>query len=293
MIMLGTLPGFLGAGYGLTGKIAEFIVYNGYHDDDTRAGVAQYLSNKYGIAIASVANQITTNAGLILNYDIGNAVSYPGSGTTVNDLRNNSAASLINSPTYSAGYLTFNGTNQALITSTDLKGIRNLFLGTSPNVSEVTSLFMWVYPSSAGNILVERGSTNHLDQSGVWAASNIEINSSGNFSFGTWNGSNMNDKVVSTAQSFNTWYYVGWTYDGATLTAYINGVAVGSVTFNRAAPYNAGFEIHYSIASPAATNMGTNSYCNMRLGAFQIYNASLTAAQVLKNYNVTKATYGL
>ena len=39
---------------------------------------------------------------------------------------------------------------------------------------------------------------------------------------------------------FNNWYYVGMTYNGSTLTAYIDGVSAGSITFNRFAPYNSG-----------------------------------------------------
>jgi hypothetical protein len=53
--------------------------------------------------------------GLILNYDISNAASYPGTGTTVTDLTGSSNATLYNSPTYTAAggaYITFNGSNQ-------------------------------------------------------------------------------------------------------------------------------------------------------------------------------------
>lgn len=58
-------------------------------------------------------------AGAYLIYDVGNAASYPGSGTSVYDVSGNSGptGTLNNSPTYSSsngGYLSFNGSNQSI-----------------------------------------------------------------------------------------------------------------------------------------------------------------------------------
>lgn len=227
-----------------------------------------------------------TADGLILYYDTTNLSSYPGSGTSITDLKGNSNGSMENSPAFTSNYLTLNGTNQSIKTNTDLS---SFFTG-SPK-SEVTSIFIWVYPISAGNIVVEHGESTFANTG--WIDSNIEISSGGAFSFGTWNGSNMNDKVVSSAQSFNNWYYIGWTYDGSTLTAYINGSSIGTVTYNRQAPYNYGNGLYYNIGLNCITNMGTDSYCNMRFGEFHVYNTSLTGGQVLNNFNASKNKFGL
>ena len=223
-------------------------------------------------------------ANLIHRLDTSNPASYSGSGSTVTDLQGNSNATLENSPTYTSGYLTFNGSNQSLKTDTNLGGFYT-------GGSEVTSLFVWAYPISAGNILVEHGESAFGNTG--WICSNIEISSGGAFSFGTWNGGNMNDKVVSSAQSFSNWYYVGWTYDGTTMTGYVNGASVGTVTFDRAAPYNYGNGLYYNIGMNCITNMGTNSYCNMRFGEFHVYNALLSAADVLQNFDARRGNYGL
>jgi len=228
------------------------------------------------------------DTGLVLHYDIGNAASYPGSGATVTDLRGNSNASLANSPEYSSGYLTFNGVNQALKTNTALD---SQFPG-SPPADEITSVFLWVYPIGAGNILVERGTSVYTDVN--WYASNIDITAGGQFKLSAWHNVIPYTAVVtSAAQAFNNWYYVGWTYNGSTLNAYINGASVGSVSLDRLAPYNHGANLFYSIAAPSTTNTGVTGYCNMRLGQFQVYNTALSATDVTTNYNASKSRYGL
>ena len=223
----------------------------------------------------------------ILCYDITNQNSYPTSGTVVTDIFKNSDASLINNPTFSAftsGSLFFDGVNEYLMTSTDLSP---KFSGSSPNKSEVTSIFMWVYPMDNGVILTEQGLTT-LNTG--WHDSQIEM-VSGSMKFGMWNGSGVTSVTSSVATPFNRWYYVGFVYNGTTLTAYINGDIVGTVTFNRIAPYNNGSNLLYAIAAADPTSMGDGSYAKMYLGRFEVYNCALTQSQILYNYNLTKQPY--
>jgi len=226
-------------------------------------------------------------SGLILNYDFSNTNSYTGSGTAVTDLAGNSNGTFSSVPVYSSsGYVTLNGTSQALKTNTALG---SKFTGSSPNKSETTSLFLWVYPMSAGNILVERGTSSYTDSN--WFDSNIEITSGGQFSVSLWAGS-LTAKVTYNA-SLDFWYYVGLTYNGSTLIGYVNGNQVGNVNLDRLAPYNNGYDLFYSIGAPTITNMGTNSYCHMRLGAFHVYNEALSSANVSRNFNAQKGRFGL
>lgn len=232
------------------------------------------------------AGQIS-QTNLILHYDIWNKNSYPGSGASITDLKGNSNGSLANSPTYASNYLLLNGSNQALKTNTALG---SQFSGTSPTKSEVTSVFLWVYPIAAGNILVERGTSVYTDLN--WFDSNIEISAAGVFSLSTWHNA-LTSKVTSTARSFNAWYYVGWTYNGTTLAAYINGSSIGTTNFDRQAPYNNGYDLFYAIGASTATNMGTGAYCNMRFSEFHVYNSALSETDVFTNYNNRKSLYGL
>ena len=76
----------------------------------------------------------------------------------------------------------------------------------------------------------------------------------------------------SVSQSRYPWYYLGWTYSGTTLTAYINGVSIGTATLTRNAPYNSGNDLFYGLGAADTTNMGDGTYCAMRVGSFQVYN---------------------
>lgn len=229
------------------------------------------------------------STGLILNYDIQNTASYSGSGSTVVDLVGNSNGTLTAGPTYSSAgpsYIQFNGSTQYLMTNTSL----NPKLSPA-NTSTIISFFVWVYPQDNGVIVSEQGSN---PPNTGWYDSQIEL-VSGTMYFNVWNGNYNGSKITSSvATPLNTWHYVGLTYDGTTLRAYVNGVAAGSNTIARQTPYNdgGGRALLYDIAGLCPTSMGDGTAANMRLGAFQVYNTALTGAQVLANYNATRASYG-
>ena len=150
------------------------------------------------------------------------------------------------------------------------------------------SHFTWIYPTSPGQIVVELGQT--AINTG-WHDTNIEISSEGIFRFSTWHGSLTNR--VTSQQSFNKWYHVGFTYNGSILTAYVNGISVGTTSFTRQAPYNSGLQLHYGLFSIDSTNMGTLGYAGGKLASFFVYNKALTSQQVNQNYNALKRRFGL
>lgn len=227
----------------------------------------------------------TSQNGLVLHLDAGNNKSYPGSGTTWFDMSGfGNTGTLTNGPAYTnsnIGAITFDGSNQYLIANNT--SLNSRFSSTS------VSHFTWVYPTSAGQIVVELGQTGI---NANWHDSNIEISTAGAFSFSTWHGS-LTNKVVSSNQSFNRWYHVGFTYNGTTLTAYINGASIGTTTFSRQAPYNNGNQMHYALCAQDGTNMGTNAYLGGRIGGFVVYNRALSPTEILQNYDAAKSRFGL
>ena len=223
---------------------------------------------------------IITTVGLVLHYDIGNGSSYPGSGTVITDLRGNSNATLNNTPTYSSGYLEFNGTTQYLMTNTSLA---------SKVTTDITSISMWAYPMDNGVLLSERGEAS-LDSG--WHDSQMEI-VAGTMKFGMWSVDGIKSVNSTIATPLNNWYNLTMVYDGTKLNAYVNGATAGSVTFSRLNPIEGGTGIHYGIAGPDSTSMGDGGYANMRLGQFFVYNVALSASDVLNNFNATRRAYGL
>jgi hypothetical protein len=225
---------------------------------------------------------ITT--GLILNYDMSNSKSYPGSGTMVTDLQGNSNATLSGGPTYSSnngGYLTFVGaSSQSLLLNTSLNSVLS-----PENTSTVISFFVWVYLTGNGVIVDETSNTG-------WHDSQIEM-VEGTLRFSVW--SNGTGFVSKGKTPLNNWYYVGLTYNGTTLSAYVNGSLAGNAEYPRQTPYNngGGAALKYGIALADGTNLGNGGYGNFRWGAFQVYNTVLSGGNVLSNYNAQKSRYGL
>jgi len=90
---------------------------------------------------------------------------------------------------------------------------------------------------------------------------------------------------------------MGFTYDGSTLTGYINGQSVGTLAKNnRQTPYNngpVGTGYYYNIGYRTSTNMLSGSDGTFRLGAFHVWNTAISLSTILNNYNATKSSYGL
>jgi hypothetical protein len=224
----------------------------------------------------------------ILFWDFSNPISYSGT-TTVFDLKNNSNGTIMNSPlsgsTGCGTFVDFNGSSQYIYTNTNLS---SLFSGVSPNKSEVTSIFMWIYPQGNGVILSEVGVANSILG---WHTSIIEM-VSGTLKFGLWSDGTGNINVTSSIPTpLNNWYYIGMTYNGSTLTSYVNGVSAGNITFNRLAPYNGGSGLFYLLAHQDTTNMGNGGFGDYRVGSLEIYTTSLNLTQINENYTSSSVNY--
>lgn len=222
-----------------------------------------------------------TADGLILRYEISNTNSYSGT-NSITDLVGNSNATLVNGPIYSInGYLNLDGVNDYVMTNTSLNS------KLSPvNTSTVISYFTWIYPQDDGVIITEQG-TYSLNSG--WHDSQIEI-VSGTLKFRVWDGIGITSSIPI---SLYNWYYVGLTYDGSTLRAYINNQLAGTTTGSRLTPWNSSSNngLHYAIAAEDNTNLGDGTFAKMKFGDFHVYNTALNQQQILNNYNYTKSDY--
>ena len=148
---------------------------------------------------------------------------------------------------------------------------------------------VWARPgtSSNGSLLLETGqpvTTTNWNDVQIGFVSN-KINS------GLFDPSSFTPTYITGPTfSSNTWYNIVITYDGTTLTEYINGVSVGSNTGIKANPSNT----YLSLGRPGyATNYlgGANNYFKGYIGVWRIWDGPLTSAQILSNYNGLKSTY--
>jgi len=228
----------------------------------------------------SYSSEIISNDSLVLFYDVKDIASYPGAGTAIYDLQGNSNGTLINTPVYSNSVITFNGVNQRLVTDTSL----------GPKVpGEITSLSLWAYPMDNGVLLSELGQPTL--ETGFHNAVMDMV--AGVMKFGTWSQAGITSVASNIPTPLNAWYNFVMVYNGTKLITYVNGVAAGSVTYQRVNPIESGKGLYYAIAAGDSTNMGDGTYTNMKLGEFRVYNIALTPSQVLGSFTATRKKYGV
>ena len=230
-------------------------------------------------------------SGLILQWEIGE--SYLGYGTTIEDMTtNNTDGVIVGTIAYGGGYLSIQGSATEYVRTGDL----NAYL-IPPTSGTSISVFLWVYPTTNGIILAEEGSTS--GDAGSWYDTQIQRNSAGNYLFSVWPYTFGSPRITSSATySLNDWHYVGYSYDGTTMRAYVNGVLVGSSVVARESPGNFSKGMYYYVGYPSSTNMvttpggfGLGPTCAFRFGAMHVYNRGINATEVLNNYNSQKNGY--
>jgi hypothetical protein len=217
----------------------------------------------------SYTNPVVSND-LTLKLDAADPFSYPGTGTTWYDLATpQQNVTLINNPTWTSGvpsYFTFNGSNQ--------RGSGSGGTGVVPQTQYTKS--MWFYMNAyADNNIMSSDVGGHF----MYFASTNRLYS-GHSNWGNYAA------YPSTATfNLNTWYYAALTFnttDGMKL--YINGSLDSTYTANKSA--------HTGDGSINIASFGGGNLLNGRVGKVYCYSRTLTASEVLQNYNADKAHFG-
>ena len=221
-------------------------------------------------------NQIT-NRGIKLSYDIGNSLSYPGTGTTITDLYR-SGINLTNSgsPVYinsNWGILLWPGN------STSYGHTNNSTLSPASGDVSYGVLFKMVNVSSGPVIFSyyagARGSSNNIS---------LYSNSDGTLHFYIRDqSSNVCQFSTSTSYSDGNWHYASLSYSASpkTITCYVDGKFVGTST-------NASMSGFTFFATDtfgmAGDGLNTTQYFNGYISSLHYYLTALTAQEVLLNY---------
>jgi hypothetical protein len=208
--------------------------------------------------------------GLVLSVDAGNSRSYPGSGTTWFDLSGNGRnLTLYNGTAHNAaGYFYFDGINDYAQTS-------NNGLGTGSVIPH--TMEMWV---NFDIISSPRWWLAVIGQYGQGAHHWIGTTTT---AFGAWSA---NCQLVPTLTGINTWMHIVGTFNGTTLTYYVNNINTGgSCTAN-------GFNFTNTDLT-LGLRLGTEAYFNGKISRVSLYNRALTAEEIQQNFNATRGRYGI
>jgi hypothetical protein len=258
------------------GNIAIVRIYN------KALSVAEIAQN-YEAQKSKFVNTIVQQ-GLVLNLDAGNPYSYAGAGTTWYDVSGNTNnGTLTNGPTYNAdvgGNIVFDGSND-YVAITSAASIKN---------TSTLSLEGWVFISSAMNYyggVIGKGTSDTDEEYCLLVHS---VNSKIYMDVGSTGGP-YTDATFSF--SLNTWYHIIGTHErvagSSTIKIYVNGSLLSSSTVN---PTNAVNDNATNVSVGSRFNGGTSVW-NGKIATARIYTRTLSAAEVLQNYNATKGRFGL
>lgn len=213
-------------------------------------------------------------SGLVLSLDAGNVRSYPGSGTTWKDIsgRNNNGT-LTNGPTYSTGNkgtIVLDGSNDDIRTT--------LFTNARTNVT----MAGWFYVNlgTVGTFL-----NNGDDPAGYCVGIGEYFGTADNqivalFGYIRW-------ILTGAYYQYTGWHHIVMTLDGSGIPSiYVNGVLIGTYpgTISNIPSAGTGFSI--------GSQWGIR-YANTRCSNASFYNRTLSATEILQNFNMTKTRFGL
>lgn len=119
---------------------------------------------------------------------------------------------------------------------------------------------------------------------------------SGNALYGLANTTGSDDYQTTGNVALNTWLYLVHTYDGANQRLYVNGVQLGAPWSTTGAQVydlsNTKFAIGMNYDGPGYdAGISGNELGN--LSVIQFYGRALSDAEIMYNFNVDKARYGL
>jgi hypothetical protein len=265
--------------------------YDNYYFDGTIFSALVYnkalspieVAQNYEAQKSKFTNTIVQQ-GLVLNLDAGNPYSYGGAGTTWYDVSGNSnSGTLTNGPTYNSdagGNIVFDGSND-YVSIPSAASIKN---------TSTLSLEGWVFISSAMNYyggIIGKGISDSQEEYCLLVHS---VNSKVYMDVGS-SGGPYTDATYSF--SLNTWYHIIGTHErtagSSSIKIYINGSLLSSTTVN---PTNTVNDNATNVSIGSRFNGGTSVW-NGKIATARIYTRTLSAAEVLQNYNATKGRFGL
>lgn len=267
---------------GLTGQqfgyLGNMMLYN------TKLTIDQIKQNYDALKhVYEQSNFVTNN--LKLYFNPSNLLSYPGSGSTINDLSGNSLNGTLSNVTFISPYFDFNGSNSQISISDNA----NIEPGSGNWTMEV-----WFRSDIISGAQVILGK---FDSGGLAADVSYSIRTNGSILYsqiGTGLGNTLNVHYANSTNysiSINTWYHATYVYSnsGDTFTTYINGLSIGTVSCTIGNLLDTTNNLYIG----SYNNGEYSQYFNGQVGIVRLYNSVLSASDVSQNFNTNKSLYGL
>lgn len=234
------------------------------------AFAARKSTRRVAVASAPVETPSIITSNLVLHLDAANASSYPGSGTTWTDLSGNNRNATLLDVTYTSdnsGALVFNGsTSLGTINDTTINRYTNNF-----------SVEVWYTSNNNTPRVLRTGASTHGFNLGSYSTSPTK-----------WKVTKYGviDLFVGSIPQNTAWHQVVLVYSSTAGTkVYVDG-ALSETN----ASTNAVRASTWTYLEVGRSESGSH---NGKLGIVRYYNAVLSDADVLQNFNANKARYGL
>ena len=243
-----------------------------YINGITKSSASKFMSIDIKIALVS--------SGSVLYLDASDPASYPGTGTTWTDLSGSgNHGTIVSAPTFTTNYFTFDGTADYVYSTTSF---------VNPGPYTVSALFR-TSSASGKNIVTFEG-----DRTGTVSSSYdrmLYMDTAGKIRFGNYDG-NVDTAISTSTLNDNAWHYVAGTYggEGTTMRLYVDGVSNATATSTILQNYLG----YWRVGSYKMTSwtLGSDGYFSGDIGVVMVYHRSLSAAEILQNYQSLTQVYG-
>jgi hypothetical protein len=234
--------------------------------------------------------------GLVVCLDAANPKSYPGSGTTWNDLSENgnilSASGTVNHSTLESGYFTFPGT------SGNYYGVNTV------NFSSTTfdrTIICWFWPDSTGPAdnytgLVKIGNSASTTPSDSILLCINTISSTWGVASAYWsNDYNPGGSALPVIK--DSWNMAAIIAKSSPITNNTTLICGNNNGFNTltgtSSNYTRGVEHTNTLFRIGCTDTGGGRPMKGKISKVELYNRALTVAEIQQNFNATRGRYGI
>jgi len=236
--------------------------------------------------ISPIPSRYIVARGLRLFLDAGDSRSYSGTGTAWNDISGNGVNFTLRGGTGTASYAASNG--GILVFNSGSYH----FADTASNLGDLNQFTVesWIRwdgnPAAGTNAVV----TNIYDGvSKVNFALGACEPASATVRAGFFNGAWRNVATGHTP-TLNTWYHYAGTYNGSTVTLYVNTTTTYTLSYS-GTPQSGG-AIRIARRWDEVANVSTN-FTHGAIPVVRIYNRALSLAELQQNFNAQRSRYGV